>query len=234
MTVTAVLVVARMPVPGHAKTRLAGRVGEDVAADIAAAALLDTLEAVTASALPCVVACTGDLSRASRREELAGMLPGADVVPQRGVGFAERLVSAHHDAAELHPGHRVLQIGMDTPQLTPDLLWESAAMLASYDAVLGPATDGGWWVLGVRAPALADGLVDVPMSDPRTGRATREMLEARGAQVGRAPDLTDVDTLDDALRVADLEHCGRRFAAAVNGLRGAGGRGTGRQGEALE
>ena len=62
-----VLVVAKAPVPGMAKTRLAEAVGPDTAADIAAAALLDTLDAVAAAPVTGrVVAMTGDLDAASR------------------------------------------------------------------------------------------------------------------------------------------------------------------------
>lgn len=216
---TAVLVVAKMPVPGEAKTRLAEYVGEAAAADLAAAALLDTLDAVAASGLPGVVACTGDVGGSSRRRDVMEALSHHVVVRQRGCGFAERLVAAHHDAARLLPGHRVLQIGMDTPQVSVDLLETSARLLESHEAVLGAAGDGGWWALGVRDPELTLGLVDVPMSAPGTGEATLTMLETRTTPVGLLPELTDVDTVEDAFHVAGLAHCGPRFAAAANALR---------------
>lgn len=212
---TVVLVVAKMPVPGEAKTRLAEHLGPESAADLAAAALLDTLAAVADAGMPHVTACTGDLGRATRRREVHHALAATTVVPQRGASFAGRLTSAHHDAAQLLPRHRVLQIGTDTPQVTPDLLHASALRLATVDAVVGPAADGGWWALGVTRPDLTDRLVDVPMSTPGTAAATVAMLEGRRARLARLPELTDVDTLEDARLVAAHPQCGPRFATAV-------------------
>jgi len=212
---TAILVVARMPVPGQAKTRLARDVGADLAADLAAAALLDTLVAAGATGLPCVVAATGDVRRATRRRAIERALARVTVLPQRGTGLGARLRAAHHDAVRTLPGHRVLQIGMDTPQVTPGLLDASAQRLESVEAVVGPAADGGWWALGVARPELTDGLVGVPMSDPATGRRTVEMLRSRRARIRLLPELTDVDSVDAARRVARHADCGERFAEAV-------------------
>ena len=213
MNITA-LVVAKAPVPGLAKTRLAATLGDDAAADIAAAALLDTLDAVAAADFSTrIVALTGDLAEAARRDELAAALASYTVVGQRGDGFAERLVHAHEDAA----GQPVFQIGMDTPQLTPELLTASATALAdsSGGSVLGMAEDGGWWGLGIGDPALARGLLDVPMSTPDTGAKTMAALERLGARIHLLPVLRDVDHASDLHPVADACASGSRFRAAV-------------------
>lgn len=191
------LVVAKAPVAGQAKTRLAGGVGDRAAADLAAAALLDTLTA-GADAPRRVVALTGDLDAAERSAEIRAALDGWTVVPQRGDGFDERLAAAHADAG---PGP-VVQVGMDTPQLTAAQLAGTAAGLADHEAVLGPADDGGWWVLALRDPAAAQALRGVPMSTPTTYADTAAALRAAGLDVGTTVELTDVDTVDDAERVA--------------------------------
>ena len=85
--------------------------------------------------------------------------------PQRGDTFGERLARAHADAAGAGP---TVQIGMDTPQVTPADLGVIARAAYEGDAVLGPATDGGWWVLALSDPAAARVLVDVEMSRPDT------------------------------------------------------------------
>jgi len=201
------LVVAKAPVPGEAKTRLQSLLSPEQAADLAAAALLDTLAAVSATPADCrVVALTGDLVHARRRPELQEVLGNFLIVPQRGVAFAERLVAAHHDAAEAGgAGGGVLQIGMDTPQLTPRHLSAAAAQLsaAGTDAVLGPAADGGWWALGVRRPELADVLVGVPMSRADTAVLTLAALRRGGARVHLLEELSDVDTPEDIRVVAE-------------------------------
>lgn len=209
------LVVAKAPVPGFAKTRLCPPATPEQAAEIAAAALLDTLDAVSATrgAVP-VVAMTGDLGAATRGAEIGQALRGATVIAQRGWDFGARLANAHADTAAVHAGLPVLQIGMDTPQVTPDLLAKAAALLTSeQDAVLGPADDGGWWALGLGNPAAASVLADVPMSRADTGERTLRALTEAGLRTTVLDQLSDVDTIADAERVASA--CGGRFAKAV-------------------
>ncbi len=194
----AVLVVAKAPVPGLAKTRLAASMGNAAAADIAAAALLDTLDAVADAPVAArVVAMTGDLSAASRSAEIRTRLADFTVIEQRGDDFADRLANAHADAALAAGGLPVVQIGMDTPQVTADLLVECATALLATDAVLGLARDGGWWVLGITDPQAAECLRGVPMSTAETGDVTLAALRDTGVSVGVVSELADVDTIDD-------------------------------------
>ncbi|TXL57669.1 TIGR04282 family arsenosugar biosynthesis glycosyltransferase [Aeromicrobium terrae] len=208
MSAPTVLVVAKAPVPGLAKTRVARTVGDDSAADLAAAALLDTLDAVRGSDLPAVVALTGDLSEAARSEEIVAALDAVRVVPQEGETFGDRLAQAHLDA---DAGHGVVQIGMDTPQVTADDLLEATALLERWPSVLGPAEDGGWWLLGVRNGRDASALTSVRMSTSFTGQHTRTVLPH---PVGELRRLCDVDTWADAQAVA-RQAPASRFAAAV-------------------
>ncbi|GJF12234.1 hypothetical protein NGTWS0302_03250 [Mycolicibacterium cyprinidarum] len=198
MIAVCVLVVAKAPVPGRAKTRLAAGVGDDTAADIAAAALLDTLDAVADSPVAArVVALTGNLDDAKCSSEIRCRLADFTVIPQRGDDFADRLANAHLDAAAATGELPVLQIGMDTPQVNPELIGRCARSLAHNDAVLGMAFDGGWWVLGVTVAATAECLRGVPMSAPDTGAETLAALQRSGITVGLVSELADVDTLDD-------------------------------------
>jgi len=211
-----VLVVAKAPVPGHAKTRLAASVGDQAAADIAAAALLDTLDAVAAADVQGrVVALIGDLDGASAGDEIRSSLADFTVVPQRGADFAERLANAHVDAAEAAGGLPVLQIGMDTPQVTGELIGECARELLAVDAVLGLARDGGWWVLGVTEATMADCLRAIPMSRSDTGAVTLAALGDTGANVSLVPTLADVDTVDDIDVVRRACAPGSRFVRAT-------------------
>ncbi len=206
------LVVAKAPVAGRVKTRLGAEVGMATAADLAAAALLDTIGACRAAfgAGACLLALSGELADAVRGEEIADALSGWSLAPQRGSTFAERLVNAHLDVPA---GDPVVQVGMDTPQLTVALLHDVAAGLAEHDAVLGPALDGGWWSLGLRAPGGAAALHDVPMSTPTTYDDTRAALVGAGLGVGVTDPLRDVDTAEDAEVVASEAHDGE-FARA--------------------
>ncbi|RCW46163.1 hypothetical protein DFQ14_102466 [Halopolyspora algeriensis] len=218
MNSTAMLVVAKSPEPGRAKTRLSPPATPEQAAAIAAGSLLDTMRAVHAVAGGrAVVAWTGEPARAVRHDEIAAVLATTRIVRQRGEDFARRLAAAHADVAELMPQHPVLQIGMDTPQVTGALLERSAEPLhreGGPDAVLGPACDGGWWALGLRNPRWADVLGEVPMSRADTGDRTLEALRSAGLRVQLLPELSDVDTMAAARSVA-ARIPGSEFAAAV-------------------
>lgn len=214
------LVMAKAPVARLAKTRLGAEVGMQRAAELAAAALLDTVRTCTAAvgAGRCRLALDGDLSEAVDAGRLAVALQGWTVFSQRGEGFAEKLAASHVDLAVEAPGE-VVQVGMDTPQMTVDHLEELIVGLATSDAVLGDAEDGGWWALGLNEPRRADLLHGVPMSVPTTGAATRRALERAGLVVGRAPVLRDVDTAADAEAVAAVCSDGSEFARLWSGVR---------------
>jgi rSAM/selenodomain-associated transferase 1 len=206
--VTAHLVVlAKAPRPGRVKTRLCPPCTPEGAARIAAAALADTVAAVTAA--PAV-------RRTLVVDGAYPVPPGWSARPQRGDGLGERLANAFADTAL--PGVPTLLIGMDTPQVTAAGLAAAAAALADADAVLGPAADGGWWALGLRDPAHAAVLPGVPMSTAETGARTRAALLARGLRIAALPELRDVDTAADAWAVAGQCAAGSRFAAAVPAL----------------
>jgi rSAM/selenodomain-associated transferase 1 len=215
-----VLVVAKAPVPGQVKTRMCPPLTANQAAGLAAASLIDTLAAALAAVHPrgdrVVVSLAGSLDEVDH----AGLVAAMDrctVIEQVGDGLGERLRDAHEQASRLHPGLPVVQVGMDTPQVTADLLRGAAALLAESDAVLGPASDGGWWLLGTRTPRAAAVLPDVPMSAPDTGHLTHQALTDLGLQVAQAPSLTDIDTYQDAIEVR-RECPGTAFAAAFDAL----------------
>lgn len=221
------VVLAKAPVPGLVKTRLTTAYSEHEAAALASAALLDSLDAVRAAAARSpegqarlVCALTGDLGAAAAPAALRTGLVPFTVVAQRGEGLGERIAAAHADAAE--EGGPTVQIGMDTPHADPAVLAAAAERVAAPDgpdAVLGAATDGGWWLLALRRAADARFVAPVPMSTDATGRLTRQALEAAGLRVEDAPELSDVDEPEDVLAVAAACPDGR-FAALVGVLGG--------------
>lgn len=210
------VVLAKAPEPGRVKTRLCPPATPELAAAIASAALLDTLDATAGLPGDTVVALTGNRAAATGAAELAAALDGLGVVAQRGDGLAARIAAAHADALARHPGRPTLQVGMDTPQASTALLSRCADRLTEpgVDAVLGPANDGGWWVLGLRDPLAAAALHGVPMSTAETGDRTLDALRAAGLRVVLAEPLTDVDTAAEAVAVA-AQVPGSRFARAV-------------------
>ncbi|MFJ5272332.1 DUF2064 domain-containing protein [Streptomyces sp. NPDC088358] len=192
------LVIAKEPRPGRVKTRLTPPFTPGQAATLAEAALVDTLLAVAA---------TPARRRVLVLEGAPGpwLPPGIDVVPQCAGDLDERLAAAFADCAG-----PALLIGMDTPQVTPELL---TVDFADCDAYFGPAEDGGFWALGLAVPD-PDLVRGVPMSTAATGAAQRERLTAAGLRVRDLPRLRDVDTAYDAGLVAAAAP-GGRFAAEL-------------------
>lgn len=200
----ALLVIAKQPVPGKAKTRLAPALGETGAAEAAEAALADTLAAVVAAGdgRRLVLALDGDPG--------TWLPPGFEIVAQRGTGLAERLAAAFADT-----GGPAFLIGMDTPQIEAAAIESACQRLAEAgtDAVIGLADDGGWWGLGLRRPdpKVFEG---VPMSEEHTGAAQLEALRSLGLRYAELDGMRDVDTIEDARAVA-ADAPASRFAAAL-------------------
>jgi glycosyltransferase A (GT-A) superfamily protein (DUF2064 family) len=197
------IVLAKQPVAGRVKTRLTPPLTHDQAAELAAAALADTLAAVSRARV--------------RRRALAFDAPAAAWLPagwaecrQPAGGLDVRIAAAFVRAGR---GATVL-VGMDTPQVTTGQL--TGFDVSSYDACLGPAADGGFWALGLREPSAAPSLIEgVPMSCAHTGAEQLDRLRAAGLRVQILEELTDVDTIADADRVAAYAPDGQ-FARAVH------------------
>jgi len=208
------LVMAKSPVPGLAKTRLSPPYTPTEAAELADAALRDTLDAVMDTPVQRrVVALEG---------EAGDWLPtGVDVILQRGDGLDERIGYALEDAWSTLP-LPVLLVGMDTPQVTAPELEQAARWLLTpgTDAVLGPAEDGGFWALGLQLPS-PEMVRGVAMSTSRTGAVQLERLRAAGLRVRLLPTVRDVDTALDVSVVASAAPRSR-FAAVVSRLGAAG------------
>jgi rSAM/selenodomain-associated transferase 1 len=190
----ALLVIAKEPRPGHAKTRLIPDLGADGAAAIARACLEDTLWGVA------------DTPAAERVLVLDGapgdwLPPGFRVIAQREGGLADRLAGAYADSGAAP----AVLVGMDTPQINAGLLGEAIERLAAdgTDAVLGPASDGGYWAIGLRGadPAVFAG---VPMSAADTGERQRARLAELGLAFSELEQLRDLDTIDDARAIAQV------------------------------
>jgi hypothetical protein len=181
-----ILIMAKAPIPGRVKTRLCPPFTPIQAAELALAALGDTLATVRhTSAARRVLVLDGP----------AGdwVPPDIEVVRQSGGGLDERI--ANGLAAVSGP---TIVVGMDTPQLTVGHLtvcWDD------HDAWFGPALDGGFWALGLRVPdpALVRG---VKMSTSSTGAAQLDRLLGADLRVGLLPTLRDIDTAECAAAVA--------------------------------
>jgi glycosyltransferase A (GT-A) superfamily protein (DUF2064 family) len=195
-----IVVLAKAPIAGRSKTRLTPPYTPEQAAAIAEACLHDTLDTVrrlvandeTFDAVLCLDGEPGP------------WLPAAfPVIPQCTGGHDARIARAIERAVQ--PAGRqvadaVLLVGMDTPQVTPQLFRSAARMTRTHDAAFAPAYDGGWWLLGLQrghATRASDVVLGVPTSTAFTGALQRKRLQDLGLSIGNLPVLRDIDTAAD-------------------------------------
>jgi len=200
-------IIAKEPRAGFVKTRLCPPCTPRQAADIAGAALLDTLDAVDAL----VASLTGvDRVLLFDGDPTAWTRQGYRVVSQRGSGLAHRLSNAFDD---LGPG---LIVGMETPGAVPALADGVSALRNGHD-VVGLAVDGGYWAIGLHCvdPVVFD---DIPMSTSSTGLAQLSRLHRLRRQVRMLPMSHDLDTIDDLSIAASHAPEGSRLRVAAQAL----------------
>ena len=192
-----IAVMARVPVPGAAKTRLAPALGADGAAALAAAMAGDVLDTVRATGLPYRVCVAGPMASAWVAELGGGCFLGVEAQPDGDLGA--RLAHALRDGG--------VAIGTDAPLLSAGLLRTAADALARgwADVVLAPAQDGGYVLVGCVARLAASMFEGVPWSSDTTFRAQVARCHALGVSPLVLPGGADVDTPGDLERLrADL------------------------------
>lgn len=197
----AVVVMAKAPVAGYAKTRLAPALGAEGAAALARRLLVHaTGQAVAAGLGPVELCAAPDTVHEvfAALQQRFGLL----LQPQGNgdLGARMRRVFVRH-------GGPLLLMGSDIPALDAALLRRAAALLATHDAVFVPAHDGGYALVGLRTPcaALFEGMT---WSVPTVMAATRERLRAAGLRHAELPAVHDID------EPADLVHLPPALAGA--------------------
>lgn len=183
-------IFARYPEPGKAKTRLIPALGEEGAARVYARMLDATLDSARQSGMPFELCITGGTAEAFA--ELCGT--GIAIVEQGEGDLGERLARVQAPA---------IVIGSDAPGLTPDLLRQACALLDECEVVIGPATDGGYYLIGFSRP-IPFAFEGIPWSTPAVLAETLERLGAQGIEPALLPVLTDVDTPEDLAHWPEL------------------------------
>ncbi|MBO6577186.1 MAG: TIGR04282 family arsenosugar biosynthesis glycosyltransferase [Rhodothermales bacterium] len=210
------MVFARAPERGAVKTRLARALGEDQTLRLYEAFVRDCAALVSGLDVPVWWWAAGDPA------VLAGVLPaGADVRKQVGDGLGARLEHAFRAAASAG-FERTLVIGTDSPGMPRHLISEAFDALDSHRAVLGPAEDGGYYLLGLRGTS-PEFLSKVTYSRSDVLEKTRALLTDAGTSVGLLPPWFDVDEPADLQRVVDVfQRSPERAPATVQTLRALG------------
>jgi uncharacterized protein len=193
----AIAVFARAPVAGRVKTRLAATLGESRALAVYRRLLQLTLAPVQATGLPWTLFAAG------HSEELMALAAsaGGQYSLQQGDELGERMIRA---LRLLHrTARRVILIGSDCPALTAADLQQAMALLRDQEVVLGPAEDGGFWLIGSSSPSRwqdSAKLAGVPYGSPQALARTMERLQPHGSISTMLPLLWDLDTEADYQR----------------------------------
>jgi rSAM/selenodomain-associated transferase 1 len=196
------LVFVKAPRPGFVKTRLAERLGADLAADVYRA-LVARVRAATAPRAHeyARVFCYSDFPT---REEAASWLDGEAVRPQEGADLGARM-SAAFARAFAEGASRVVLVGSDAPDLERRHVVEALQALGGDDLALAPSGDGGYSLVALRRPC-PEIFSGIPWSTPAVLRETVARAEAAGLRVAMLETLADIDTPADLARASSRLH----------------------------
>ena len=208
-----VVVFGREPVPGRVKSRLAAAVGEEVAAAVYRELLGHTLRVAASIDADVVLALAAPPAQGWRPERAVAV--EVQVAGDLGLRLADAF-----DRRFAEGYRRVVVAGSDCPGLAPHHLEGALDGLTRHPVVLGPACDGGYWLVGVRAPAL-DVFTDIPWSTPGVLNATRARLRALGVGWLELEPLHDLDTEADLRRALEGESLGGELRARLQASVGA-------------
>ncbi len=186
------------PVPGTVKTRLAADIGNEAAAELYAAFVIDLIGKYATTGDQRVLGFGGNDPNAA--QEWATSVAGNSFCPwpQPNGDLGSRIQSFFNYGCEL-AGHdaRVVLVGSDSPNLPREYVERAFAILEGPDVVIGPASEGGYYVIGMRGQSWP--IFDaVEWSSPLVFEQTVANVEEAGRSLGLLPIWYDVDTVSDA------------------------------------
>lgn len=185
------LVFLRAPRPGEVKRRLAASLDGEAAAAIYRVLVTRTLAAATGEAAVELWHTPDDAAEEVRYWARPGWRMRGQGEGDLGVRMQRAFGSAFGEGAQ-----RVVLVGTDTPGLTTKDVEEAFDRLKDHEVVLGPAKDGGYWLIGLSSPR-PEMFTEIPWSTGEVLRLTEERAAAGGLRVARLRALRDVDTLED-------------------------------------
>ncbi|MBK9308652.1 MAG: TIGR04282 family arsenosugar biosynthesis glycosyltransferase [Nitrospira sp.] len=196
---TALVIFAKAPVPGQVKTRLCPPLTPDEAATLHGSFVLDTLERTKAAVgklkldmdryLACAPSTTHVFFKIMEERQ------GVKLIDQVGADLGARM----HEAVKIMFGRGYRQTiitGTDVPTLPLNLFEQALTSLKDHDVVLGPALDGGYYLMGINQ-AVPELFSDIPWSTDQVLRLTQEKAARLGLKTALLQPWRDVDTLDD-------------------------------------
>ena len=214
MSDSALVVMARYPEPGKTKTRLARAIGHHETARIYSAFLTDLAQRFAGQ--ECDLHWAYTPAEVDYSAFISTLMPSCardmHYFPQKGADLGARL----HHAFRWTRGQnyqRTIVIGSDSPHISREVVTQARAALDEADVALGPADDGGYYLIAMREPH--DVFSGIPMSTSRVTQMTIELAQQRGLTVRLLEPLFDIDELPDLQRLARLLEADSSLAPAT-------------------
>jgi rSAM/selenodomain-associated transferase 1 len=195
----ALIIFTKAPIPGEVKTRLCPPLVPDEAATLHGSLVLDVLERTRLSGIDRYVA--GAPAADHVFFKILEARHDVKLLSQQGADLGARM--QHAFSAVLDYGYqKAVLIGTDVPVLSGSLVSEAFALLESHDVVLGPALDGGYYLIGLTR-LVPDLFMDMAWSSDRICAVTQDRARSLGLRVALLPSHRDLDTVDDVLALAE-------------------------------
>jgi rSAM/selenodomain-associated transferase 1 len=197
------LVFARLPELGKVKTRLAESIGAEKALAVYDAMLRDVLHAIGESRDVTEIEIAWAPSERANGEVLRQAFGPHTLVMQTGSNLGDRLSMAFSERFFFHRTQKVIAVGGDEPRLTREIVDHAFGLLDSCEWVIGPAFDGGYYLIGCRAanfnPAIFS---DIPWGTAAVMPFTLERIRQWGHTTALLPARYDIDVIEDLQRFA--------------------------------
>lgn len=200
---TVVAIFCKSPIPGEVKTRLAASIGPEAATAIYRASAEHVIWNVRHGGLPTVVFIDREDALKAFHDWVGGQL-----AVQEGKDLGERMKNAS-DVLVRHGYQQMIIVGTDTPWIDADTIHQAVDILHKNDIVIGPALDGGYYLIGTKGhqPTLFE---EISWSTTEVLQQTQERAFEEGLSVGLLDELRDIDTWDDLKAILDDSPAGHQ------------------------
>jgi rSAM/selenodomain-associated transferase 1 len=192
------IIFGRYPVPGRAKTRLIPALGPAGAADLQRRLTEDILQTARRFASPSEISVEICFEGGSKQKMRRWLGSGPILSRQIPGNLGQRMQAAFLDAFQ-RGADRVVLLGTDIPQIRTDHLEQSFNALTESDLVIGPSTDGGYWLIGMKHPI--DLFEGIKWSTDAVFGQTLALAKEQGLRVKTLSPLRDIDTTEDLKQV---------------------------------
>jgi rSAM/selenodomain-associated transferase 1 len=197
------LVFARLPEHGKVKTRLAQSIGDDRTLAVYEAMLHDLLASIGQSSPQTEIEILWAPSETANGEVLTRAFGNLATAMQTGNTLGDRLSMAFSERFLFHATQKILAIGVDDPSLPRALIDQAFGLLDSCEWVLGPAVDGGYYLVGCRAAAFDNEVFqDIDWGSSSVFPSTLAKIRDWQSSVAVLPLRHDIDVVEDLERYA--------------------------------